>query len=257
MIQNRNPAIAAIELRNSLGWINPCDFSLDIVAGSLGISIKEAKLRGAEGRIVMNGGNGIISINPEINNQQKINFIIAHEIGHFILHQDLLICSDTQKTLSEWHKKGPQETEANEFASELLMPSGIFVQKVHGQKLSLDLLEKVSSFFNVSKLAAFLKYVILGDYPVMVIYIERGVINWKRCSKDFPFHYLPIKSKVPVHTVAGDYFYHNSFESTPEKVDAIEWFPEDFEINHKKDWKLWEQCYRVSDEGIVSCLWTY
>ena len=257
MIQSRTPAQAANELRNSLGWAKPSDFTLDIVAGSLGISIKETKIKGAEGRIVMNCDGGIISISSDINNQQRKNFIIAHEIGHFLLHQDLIICSDNQKTLSEWHKKGQQETEANEFASELLMPTNLYTQKVHGKKLSLALIDEISSYFNVSMLAAFLKYVTYGSFPVMIIYIENGIVKWKRCSKDFPFQYLPINSQVPVYTVAGDYFYQDSFESQPEKVDAIEWFPEDFEIKQKKGWKLWEQCYKVSETGIVSCLWSY
>lgn len=257
MIQFDNPVIAASELRVSIGWINPSDFTLDIVAESLGISIKDAPIKGSEGRIIRNVNHGIISINSDIKNLPKRNFIIAHEIGHFILHKDLLVFSDTHKTLSDWHQKGPQESEANEFASELLMPSDIYHSKVHGKKMNLTLMQDVSSYFNVSMLASFLKYITLGSFPVMVIYIENGLVKWKRFSNDFPFQFLRINSQVPAYTVAGDCFYHNNMESEPEKIDAIEWFPEDFQIKHKKDWKLWEQCYKVSENGLVSCLWTY
>lgn len=256
MIPKINPTSAAIKLRESIGWIHPSDFTLDTVADLLGIYIKVLPINGSEGRIIMNGDNGVISINSSIDYQPSKNFIIAHEIGHFILHKDLMICSDTHKTLSEWHKKGPQEIEANEFASELLMPSNQYSLKVKGEKMSLKLIEDVSSYFNVSKLSAFLKYVSNGDYPVMVIFMENGFVKWKDFSSDFPFTYLPHNSAIPAYTVAGDYFYHNSFETEPEKVDAIEWFPEDFNIKFKKDWKLWEQCYRVSGNGLVTCLWT-
>lgn len=256
MIQNRNPATTAIELRRCICWINPSDFTLDIVADFLGISIKEVPIKGSEGRIIINGEYGIISINSDIDYQPSKNFIIAHEIGHFLSHKGLMICSDTKKTLSEWHKKGPQEEEANLFASELLMPSSQYRLKVNGKKMSLALINDVSSYFNVSKLSAFLKYVSLGDYPAMVIFMENGLVKWKDYSSDFPFKYLPYDSAIPAYTVAGDYFYHNSFESEPEKVDAIEWFPEDFQIKFKKDWKLWELCYKVSESGLVSCLWT-
>lgn len=257
MIQYDSPANAAIELRASIGWINPSDFPLSIVAESLGISIQEVPIKGSDGRIIINGNYGIISINSNIYNQPRRDFIIAHEIGHFILHKNLIICSDTHKTLSDWHQKGPQESQANEFASELLMPSDLYSSKVSGKKMNLALMEDVSSYFNVSMLAAFLKYVSLGDFPVMVIYMENGFVKWKRCSSDFPFQFLPINSRIPAYTVAGDYFYHNSIESEPEKVDAIEWFSEDFQIKFKKDWKLWEQCYKVSENGLISCLWTY
>lgn len=205
----------------------------------------------------MKKDSGIISLNSAIKTPQRINFTIAHEIGHFILHKDLALFSDTHKTLSEWHTKGPQETQANEFASELLMPSGLYLSKIRERKLNIALIEEISSFFNVSKLAAFLKYIILGSFPLMVVFIENGIIRWKKHSDDFPFKYLPYGSKVPAYTVAGDFFYQNNFENEPEQIDAIEWFPEDYNIKYNKDCKLWEQCYPVSENGLVSCIWTF
>jgi len=255
--QSNNPCFAAIALRQSIGWNYPSDFSMEEVAGSLGISIKQVPFMGSEGRILMSGDSGIISINSNINNQKKNNFIIAHEIGHFILHKDLAFYVDNQTTLSEWYIKGPQETQANEFASELLMPSDMFCSIISGKKLNVALMREVSSYFNVSMLAAFLKYVPLGSYPAMIVFMENGLVKWKKCSDDFPFKFLPLKSVVPAYTVAGDYFYHNKIESEPEEIDAIEWFPEDYRIKYDKDRKLWEQCYEVSEKGLVSCLWTY
>jgi len=73
----------------------------------------------------------------------------------------------------------------------------------------------------------------------------------------FSISVLSLNSAVPAYTVAGDYFYHGNLESEPEEIDAIEWFPEDYKIHKKKDWKLWEQCYKISEDGLVSCLWTY
>jgi len=255
--RSNNPYAAAMELRQSIGWNYPSDFSMEEVAGSLGISIKEVPFMGSEGRILMSGNSGIISINSAINNQKKNNFTIAHEIGHFILHKDLTFYSDTNATLSEWYTKGTQEKQANEFASELLIPSDLFCSIVDGKKLNIALMREVSSYFNVSILAAFLKYVPLGSYPVMIVFMENGLVKWKKCSDDFPFQFLPLTSAVPAYTVAGDHFYHNNLESEPEEIDAIEWFPEDYKINYDKDRKLWEQCYKVSENGLVSCLWTY
>jgi hypothetical protein len=91
----------------------------------------------------------------------------------------------------------------------------------------------------------------------MIIYIEDKIIKWKQHSKDFPFQFLPLHTTVPIYTVAGDYFNGSGIEDIPQKVDAIEWFPDDYEIRSKSNWKLWEQCYQVSDKGIISCLWTY
>lgn len=257
-IQSNNPINAARELHNLLGWTSPADYTLEEIANALGVIVKELPIKGSEGRILIKGDTGIISVNNAITHQGKKNFVISHEIAHFILHKNMTsLFSDTDKTISEWYKKGVHEQQANEFASELLMPEAIFKSKVAFKKLNIGLIEEVSTYFKVSLTATFLKYVALGCYPTTIVFIEDGIIKWKQCSIDFPFKYLPINSTVPAWTVAGDYFNRNILEAKPVKVNAIEWFPEDFQIKYKQDWKLWEQCYQVSDRGLISCLWTY
>ena len=257
-IHSTNPTGAASELHGVLGWTSPSDYTLEEIAYALGIVIKEIPIDGSEGRILINGDTGIISLNSGITHLGKKNFVLAHEIGHFILHKNATsLFSDTHKTLSEWYQKGPQELQANNFAAELLMPTSLFKAKVTGRPLGVSLIEEVSNYFRTSLTATFLRYVTLGRFPLMVIFMEDGVVRWKNCSPDFPFKFLPINSAVPAWTVAGDYFNHKKIETTPEKVDAIEWFPEDFQIKYKKDWKLWEQCYPVSSTGLISCLWAY
>ena len=257
ILQSLSPSSKAKQLLSKIGWSSPDDFTLEEIANYLSLDVRVENI-GSEGRIVIKGDSGIITINAGINHCGKRNFVIAHEIGHFLLHKSLTpLFSDTMKTLSEWYSKGPQEQEANEFACELLMPEDIFITKIKTQRLSVQLIEEVSAYFKVSLLAAFLRYMRLGSYPLMIIYMESGIVKWKQCSNDFLFKYLPINSPVPAWTVAGDYFNRNIVEKKPEKVDAIEWFPEDFQIKYKKDWKLWEQCYRISETDLISCLWTY
>lgn len=252
------PKDTAIGLQNSLGWLSPDDFTLIEVANSLNITIKDKKLTGSEGRILIKGGSGIITIDSSISSEGKRNFVLAHEIGHFLLHKDALtLFSDTDKTLNEWFKKGSHEDEANYFATELLMPQRLFTQKIENKKLSLSLIKELSSYFHTSILATFLRFIDCGNYPLMVIFIENGIIKWKKASSDFPFTWIPIGSKLPVYTVAGDLFYNKVSDEDPQTVEALEWFSEDSEIKKKKHWKLLEQCYRISPTEIVSCLWTY
>lgn len=258
MIQNKNPVKAATEFHNLIGWTNPADFTLEEMANSLGIIVKELSIKGSEGRILFKGDAGIISLNSTITHPGKKNYIIAHELGHFILHKNITpLFFDTNKTLSEWYRNGVHEQQANEFAAELLMPSQLFKSKVANKKLNIDLIKETAAYFKVSMTAAFLKYRHLGSFPVMIIFIEGSFIKWKQSSNDFPFSFLPIDSKVPAWTVAGDFFNGNGLEENPVKVDAIEWFAEDFQIKYKQNWKLWEQCFQVSENGLIACLWTY
>lgn len=253
-----NPALRALELLNSLGWTSPEDMTMEEIAWASRLIVKKKEMDGSEGRIIMNANAAVIAVNSRIDYQPKINYIIAHEIGHACLHRDNFpLFTDTDRTLSDWYAKGDHESEANLFATELLMPTDHFIRKVKKRKLELSLIENVAAYFGASKTATFLRYKELGDFPVMIIFIENGIIKWKTCSEDFPFKWIPHNSKVPAWTVAGDYYNKGIEELNPAKVDAIEWFPEDFKIIGNENQKLWEQCFPVSQTGILSCIWTF
>jgi Zn-dependent peptidase ImmA (M78 family) len=257
LVTKNNPQHSAWQVLDQLGWSQPGDLTLYELASALGANVRFTTLKGSEGRILISGESAIITVSDNITNIGKQNFVLAHEIGHFVMHRDVQpLYSDTNQTLSEWLKNGPQEWEANAFAAELLMPSALFFQKVHKRKLSLALIQEIAEYFQVSITAAFLKYKDIGDYPLMVIFIEDGIVKWKQSSKDFPLQYLPLKSKVPAWTVAGEFFNGKGLEEKPELIDAIEWFPEDHRICYNKNLKLYEQCFQVSENGLISCLWT-
>lgn len=251
-----NPAQVAISLLNQLGWSEPSDMSMEDIAWSRGLIVQFKEMEGSQGRILMSKEDVLITINKAITYQPKINYIIAHEIGHSCLHRNLSFFNDSEKTLSEWYAQGHQEKEANLFAAELLMPAGLFTKKVKRKKLELPLIEEVAAFFGASKTAAFLRYRDLGEFSVMIIFIEDGIIKWKSCSNDFPYKWLTLGSKLPALTVAGDYYYRQVEEKKPAKVDAIEWFPEDYACQKAEKAKLWEQCFPSTPNSIVTCLWT-
>jgi len=252
-----NPSKSANQLLTELGWTQPSDITIEEMAWYLGLIVKFKRMDGAQGRILMTNSEGIVAVNNSITYQPKINYIIAHEIGHFRLHRHMQSAfNDSDKTLAEWYITGPQEAEANQFATELLMPSQTFIKKVQKQKLCLPLIEEVAEYFGASKTAAFLRYRDLGSFPVMIIFIEDGIIKWKSHSKDFPLTWIEPKAKVPAWTVAGDYFYKQVREEKPVKVDALEWFPADHRIKYNLKMKLWEQCFPVTESAILTCLWT-
>lgn len=252
-----NAARAARDLLLSLGWSRPGDLSMEEIAWACGLMVTRKPMDGCEGRIVMSRDGGIISINSAIDFQPKINYILAHETGHSRIHAGIQpLFADNYRSLAEWYAKGPQEKEANEFATELLMPSEAYSKRVKGQRPSADVIGDTASYFGASRAATFLRYRDLGEFPVMVILVEKGVIKWKSPSTDFPFQWLTLGNSVPAFTVAGDYFYRNSKAAVPEKVYAIDWFPEDFRAQRNPKQQLWEQCSRFSDDAIVSCIWT-
>jgi hypothetical protein len=251
-----SPALSATQLLAQIGWRNPSDISIEEIAWSCGMIVKYAPMRGSDVRILMRGNETIITINQNITYQPKINFVLAHELGHGHLHRQLSLFDDNEKSLSEWYARGPQEKEANLFAAELLMPAEPFSRKVKSKKLELSLIEDLAGHFGASKTATFLRYRDLGEFPVMIIFIENGIIKWKSGSIDFPYQWLTLGEKVPAFTVAGDLFYRDVEEKKPARVNAIEWFPEDYNCQRDENAKLWEQCFPSTKNSLLTCLWT-
>jgi Zn-dependent peptidase ImmA (M78 family) len=249
--------IAANELLSSLGWSKPGDLSLYEIAFASNAYVKESDLEGSDGRILINGDNAIITIDSKVGFEPRKKFILAHEIGHLTMHKGISkLFSDTDRTLNEWYSKGKHELEANQFASELLMPSDLYELRVKSNGMSLDLIRDTADYFGTSQTATLLKYKNLGDFPISVIYLDKGIVKWKAESSDFPLKFLRNGSKVPDGSAAGDFFSGQGLEDCPVLVDALDWFPEDFGIEEHLDTQLFEHNFRIGSDGLLCCLWT-
>lgn len=121
-----------------------------------------------DGKISIQNNEPLIWMNPmKISTEERQRFTLAHELGHFFLHiapsENPLSQKNNfeDKTISfnrdtNWTYK---EMEANQFASQLLMPISI-VEKELKNILSVDksikddeLLEKLAKIFFVSQIA--------------------------------------------------------------------------------------------------------
>ncbi len=81
--------------------------------------------------------------------QPRKNFTIAHELGHYCLHQDI---SDTFEDQIFFRSNSIDlyESQANNFAAELLMPRDEFIKII---KKDINTIEKLAEYFNVSTMA--------------------------------------------------------------------------------------------------------
>ena len=244
---------------DELGIKHPTELSIEDIAFSQGAFVEENNLEGCEGRIVFDDDEAVITIDEKIHYEPKKRFVIAHEIGHFRMHRHLTPgFIDNERTLNEWYATGEHELEANCFSAELLMPEKLIRPLFKGAKFNLDLIYSVSDEFQTSVTATLLRYRDLGDYPMALILVKNGVVQWSQFTTDFPLTFLPKNSKVSALTVVGDYFVAgNELEEEPEKIPAVEWFPEDFDIEKYQNWEFYEQCFHVSKDSVLACLWTF
>ncbi len=129
--------------------------------------------------------NGWHIIYNSSNTPGRINFTIAHEFGHYLLHRHILkdgIKCD-ENALRTWGSEANNyENEANTFASYLLMPLDDFRKQIKNQRITLDLFQRLSSRYNSSLTATILKYIEQTPERVVFIYSIDGFIDWARSS---------------------------------------------------------------------------
>lgn len=101
--------------------------------------------------------------------------MIAHELGHFLLHRgkDRLF-KDDNHSMNYWYQNNlnSEEVEANEFAAELLMPAKLFYNECKGKQFGPKIIDNLAKRFQVSKTAAILRFVHEGS--LSQIYLASG-----------------------------------------------------------------------------------
>jgi Zn-dependent peptidase ImmA (M78 family) len=122
----------------------------------------------------------------------RINFTIAHELGHYFLpwHKKSLVENELmqQKQDSFVQEDELIEREAEYFASCLLMPEKEITAAFSEAPFSLSLIDAVAEQFGVSRYACIVRYVEKGPDPIMLVYSNSGRVTstYPKKSANFP-----------------------------------------------------------------------
>ncbi|MCR9225655.1 MAG: ImmA/IrrE family metallo-endopeptidase [Hyphomonas sp.] len=152
--------------------------------------IKGASLPGFEGALYPSPpgkpkGWGII-YNSDIQSSGRINFTLAHELGHYLVHRNKypngLECQ--QEDFLKWDSEYAQvESEANDFAASLLMPLNDFRSKIGASdKPTLADIGACAERYEVSLTAAILRWLQYTSRRAVLVVSRDGFIKWARSS---------------------------------------------------------------------------
>lgn len=219
---------AAQSLMNEFGIRNPNDFSIEDLIHVRDIILEEKKISNCDGRIVFGKTKTKISINSEIKHKGRRRFTLAHELGHFELHHNFNTHLEDNSLTLDYFKNGGQEYEANQFATELLMPSSSFIAYVKGKRFSPELLRDVAEHFQTSITSATFRYLEIGQHPIFLFYCcDKRVIYWKNSDNYYRRVRDITKLYPPGDSVAMEFFndgtIYNKNESAQE-ITKSTWF---------------------------------
>ncbi len=127
-----------------------------------------------------------IFYNTRISSPGRINFTLAHELGHFLLHRlahpDGIRCGE--QDMVRWDSDYAQlEQQANTFAANLLMPLDDFRRRIAaGSKVDLDQISDSADRYKVSLIAATLRWLSYTERRAVLVVSREGYIMWSRAS---------------------------------------------------------------------------
>ncbi len=153
------------------------------------ISVQGDNLPGFDGALFRaptgRKGWGII-FNNQMSSKGRINFTLAHEFGHFLLHRLAyphgFRCGE--QDVVRWDSEyGQVEHQANVFAANFLMPLDDFRRQIAATtKVDLDMISHCADRYRVSLIAATLRWLSYTQKRAVLVVSRDGFILWARSS---------------------------------------------------------------------------
>ncbi len=246
----------ALEIVRQLGIKTPAEIDVENIAWVRGALVQELPLEGIEGRLVSSQHRGVITVREGIPEEGRKRFIIAHELGHFELHRgktQVALC--TGQDLVYFYKRvRPNEGEASEFASELLLPEPMVKAKIKSATPDLTNIAVVAEEFHASLTATSLRFIDFSDERCAVVVSEQGAIRWYRATEDFGYHLAP-GTPLDKDTYAAEFFSGKAMPREMRTVQARAWLLGD-KVGSRHLIK--EQSWALRRYGaVLTLLWVY
>lgn len=233
-----------------LGITEPEDLDIEAIAYACGATILPQPLTGCQANIIGFGDRAIITVNSNsIPTRQR--FSSGHELGHWMKDrgQNAFGCLDSQID-SEWTANNA-ETRANRFASDLLLPVGMFAPLAKGRPMTLETIGDLAAKFTMSQTATAIRLVNHGSFPAMLIYYAQGQRKWfLRPSNDIHPSLWP-PERPDSHSLAGSLLANKFTDSKSGDVRADLWFERD----KAEKYYVRESCFKTGPDSILVMLW--
>lgn len=233
-----------------LGIKSPQDIDLEAIAWTLGAAVNYQPLDNCEALIVGGRQRAIITVNARaIPVRQR--FSIAHEIGHLHYHRGRILFCGEKDVGNPDHSMTDPETQADQFASDLILPNFLFKPRIAKMKrLSLGGIREISSEFDVSDTATLLKLVNSDEFPILAVCHNRTGRRWFRRAPMIPSWWFP-RSELDSESFAFEMLFGGVSESRfPRKIGADAWF----EFHGVSRFEIQEQSFPLPNREVLTLL---
>ena len=249
-----NARLAATRLLKELYISSPEEIRLEDIAMLNGVLVREGGIEGADARLLRSGDKGIIRVNSSIRELGRKRFAIAHELGHWKLHQGVSQYWDCSEQDMINYSGSSIEVEANTFASELLMPARMFRPACRKSDPSIDFLRKLADDFSTSLTSTAVRYVEEVKESCIVVFSEQGKVKWWKGKDECSLSgWIDSGQRIDSESAAWDCLKDGVTITRMQKVPKTCWFQNLREYNN---FEVYEQAMKLGNYPVIlSLLW--
>lgn len=199
------PVVKARELIAKLFIEDPSEIDIALIAAHEDAPVQEKELHGSDGRMVRADGVAMITVRASIEYPGQKRFVIAHELGHVLLHPHVRQIDEVKLSqASNWSlKQSPEEIEANLFAAEILMPASLFVPRIQKKEPSFDLIRALADEFRTTLTATAIQFIRYTKEECVLVASKKGHRQWFSASDPFSF-WLREETQIHGYTCAAE-----------------------------------------------------
>ena len=216
-----NAESRATKLIEKYGISAPEHIRLRDIAFDLGAEVVEGHLEKAAASLTRIGDCATIRVLTGDAPQRK-RFSIVHELGHLVLNHTQSIrqlCS--ARDMERWYKPD-LETEANFFASEMILPKSLVAKRCDVREVNFAPVLTIAKEFRASLTATAIKFVRLSPESCALVCSKEGKIAWTYRSRDW-WPKLKIGTKLKSASVAYDFFQGKPLVEEPIEHEPEAW----------------------------------
>jgi hypothetical protein len=152
------------------------------------------------------------------------------------------------------HAGNALEWEANDFASELLMPRHLFSADMKGRDpIFREVVELAApEMYDVSVTAAALRLIDVTRQDCALVCARRGIVEWVAKSESFRYRIPWRNDRVPPNSAASAVFNGEAPASEAEQLDPYTWL----EMEQRIPVELFESTFQIpSQSQVLSLVW--
>lgn len=231
----------------------PREIAVEKIAAFKGAPVRFAPLAGCDGRMSRADGLAIITVRNSIERVGQQRFVIAHELGHVLLHPNIRQIDevDAKQTRNFSLRQEPEELEANYFAAEILMPRVFFAGDAERTEPTWDSITTLAQKYQTTRSATAIRYIHHTREAVFLIASDGGDRSWyvySDLARDF---FLREATQLHRYTCARELLDKGIGHSRSEKVPAGAWFDR-YDPNGKEN--VVEDSIRAAGSSFVLTL---